>query len=188
MISWLAVRGRWGKTQRAVARRETRQAVRQYTGYFGGVLVYYTRPAPPSARTSVTPPLLLYNSILYNTVYNTLIPFIPAHYTPFHLEYTCIPITPPLYTCIPPSGCSGCHIQAISSQGSNRPRARRCAPELPSARRPPLTRAGRWPRRRRSLVPSRRSRMTAGVPAHRHGEVDFIFNMSELLHSDGLAR
>jgi hypothetical protein len=30
--------------------------------------------------------------------------------------------------------------------------------------------------------------MTADVPAHRHGEVDIIFNMSELLHLEGLAQ
>ena len=30
--------------------------------------------------------------------------------------------------------------------------------------------------------------LTAGVPTHRHGEVDIIFNVSARLHSDGLRR
>ena len=55
------------------------------------------------------------------------------------------------------------------------------------ARRPPLSHAARWPRRLRSLLPGRRSRMTAGVLAHRHGEVDIILNVSACLHSDSLA-
>ena len=57
-----------------------------------------------------------------------------------------------------------------------------CAPPAPDARRP-LAATPAQPRPLASLAYDRRC---AG--SHRHGKVDIIFNMSELLHSDGLAQ